>query len=264
MEKVKRGINPYHLVDVSAWPIVVSGGGFILTTGLVSYFGGNSIGVAVVGLGVICLGIGLWLRDIIREGTYEGQHTSMVQRGLRLGVILFIVSEVMFFFGFFWAFFYSSVSPVVEIGGVWPPKGIEVLDAWGIPLLNTGILVSSGASVTWAYHSIVVGDKSGALKGLVLTIVLAVIFTGLQGLEYTTAGFSINDGIYGSCFYMATGFHGFHVILGTIMLVVSCIRVWKNEVTRQHHFGFEASAYYWHFVDVVWLLLFVSIYWWGS
>ncbi len=206
----------------------------------------------------------MWQRDIVREGSYEGQHTSMVQRGLRLGVMLFIASEVMFFFGFFWAFFYSSVGPNVEIGGVWPPKGVEVMDAWGVPMLNTVILLSSGASVTWSHHSIVVGDREGALKGLGLTVTLATIFTALQGYEYVTAGFDISDGVYGSCFYMATGFHGFHVILGTVMLMVSMVRVYKGEMTRQHHFGFEASAFYWHFVDVVWLLLFVSIYWWGG
>jgi heme/copper-type cytochrome/quinol oxidase subunit 3 len=179
-------------------------------------------------------------------------------------MILFIVSEIMFFVAFFWAFFHSSFNPSPAIGGVWPPAYIVTLDPWKIPLLNTLILLSSGASVTWAHHSIVLGSKTQAIWALITTVVLAVIFTALQGYEYATAPFSISDSVYGSSFYMATGFHGFHVFIGTCFLAVCLFRLYHNHFTREHHFGFEAAAWYWHFVDVVWLFLFITIYWWGS
>ena len=200
----------------------------------------------------------------MREGTLEGQHTSLVQLGLRFGMLLFIVSEVMFFFAFFWAFFWAALSPTPEIGSVWPPQGIDVLSAWEVPLLNTLILLTSGASVTWAHHAIVAGDRDGAIQGLIVTIALAVLFTALQAFEYVNAGFTISDSVFGSTFYMATGFHGFHVFIGTCFLTVCLRRLVSNHFTRQHHFGFEAAAWYWHFVDVVWLFLFVSVYWWGG
>jgi heme/copper-type cytochrome/quinol oxidase subunit 3 len=175
-----------------------------------------------------------------------------------------LYQKLCFFFAFFWAFFHSSFNPSHTIGGVWPPFGLTILDAWKIPLLNTVILLSSGAAVTWAHHAIVWGSKSQAIIALINTLVLATIFTALQGFEYVTSSFSISDGVYGSTFYMATGFHGFHVFVGTCFLAVCLARLYVNHFTREHHFGFEAAAWYWHFVDVVWLFLFVTIYWWGS
>jgi len=165
---------------------------------------------------------------------------------------------------FFWAFFHSSLSPTIDIGSVWPPKGIEVLDPWGVPFLNTLILLTSGASVTWAHHAILAGKEKQGIYALISTVLLAAIFTGFQAIEYTEAGFTISDSIYGSCFYLATGFHGFHVFIGTVFLSVCLIRLSKHHFTTKHHFGFEAAAWYWHFVDVVWLFLFVTIYWWGG
>jgi cytochrome c oxidase subunit 3 len=188
----------------------------------------------------------------------------MVQQGLRSGMILFIVSEIMFFVAFFWAFFHSSLAPTVELGAIWPPKGIEVMNPFEIPLLNTVILLSSGAAVTWSHHAILASKRQDAILGLVFTIILAVVFTGLQGLEYVEAPFTISDGVYGSTFFLATGFHGFHVFVGTVFLFVCLIRLYKFHFTRTHHFGFEAAAWYWHFVDVVWLFLYVTIYWWGG
>jgi len=205
-----------------------------------------------------------WWRDIVREATYEGQHTNQVQIGLRSGMVLFILSEVMFFFGFFWAFFHSALAPVPEIGSLWPPLGITTIDAWGIPLLNTILLLSSGATVTWAHHAIVCGDGINAERALYITLILALFFTSLQGLEYLEATFTISDSVYGSTFFLATGFHGLHVIIGTIFLMVGTVRLRNHHFTKQHHFGFEAAAWYWHFVDVVWLFLFVVIYWWGG
>jgi cytochrome c oxidase subunit 3 len=258
--------HPFHLVDPSPWPIFGSLGALASTLGGVMYMhsfvGGGSL--LTLGLTMLLYTMFVWWRDVIRESTFEGHHTSMVQLGLRYGMILFIVSEVMFFLAFFWAFFHSSLAPAVEIGAIWPPKGIEVLDPWGVPFLNTLILLSSGAAVTWAHHAILAGLKQQAVYGLVATILLAIVFTLFQGMEYVEAPFTISDGIYGSTFFLATGFHGFHVIIGTIFLTICCIRQYLGHFTQKHHFGFEAAAWYWHFVDVVWLFLFVSIYWWGG
>jgi cytochrome c oxidase subunit 3 len=258
--------HPYHLVDPSPWPLFSSFAAFVLTTGGVlymhSYKGGWSL--LLVGLTMVLYGMFYWWRDVIREGTYEGHHTIAVQRGLRYGVLLFILSEVLFFAAFFWAFFHSSLSPTVDIGAVWPPKGIEVLDPWSIPFLNTLLLLSSGGSVTWAHHALLAGNRQETLGAFLLTILLAVIFTGFQAYEYLEAPFTISDGIYGSTFYMATGFHGFHVLIGTIFLTGTCFRYWRGELTKYHHFGFEAAAWYWHMVDVIWLFLFVAVYYWGG
>jgi len=261
-----RTTHQFHLVDPSPWPLLAALGGFMLTTGLVSYMhkflGGWSL--LVSGFVVVLFVMYVWWRDIVREATYEEQHTFVVQRGLRLGMILFIASEVMFFFAFFWAFFHSSLAPVFNIGGVWPPKAIITMNTYTIPLTNTFILLSSGATVTWAHHAIILNSKRHTIISLIYTIVLAALFTYFQGLEYVSAPFNISDGVYGSCFYMATGFHGFHVFVGTIALIVSFVRIVLNHSTNTHHFGFESAIWYWHFVDVVWLFLFINIYWWGN
>lgn len=258
--------HPFHLVDPSPWPLAGATAGFRMTTGAVMSFhnySGSGL-MTTLGFGRLFFTMAVWWRDIVREGTFEGQHTSLVQRGLRFGMILFIVSEVMFFFAFFWAFFWAARSPTPEIGSVWPPKGIEVLSAWEVPFLNTLILLSSGASVTWAHHAIVAGNRDQSVQALLITVGLAIAFTALQVFEYLNAGFTISDSVYGSTFYMATGFHGFHVFIGTCFLAVCLGRVVANHFTQTHHFGFEAAAWYWHFVDVVWLFLFVTIYWWGG
>jgi len=258
--------HPFHLVDPSPWPFLGAMGAFGLTFGCVMYMHNYSGGffLFMFGFFTILYTMYIWWRDIIREGTFEGQHTYAVQQGLRQGVLLFIVSEIMFFFAFFWAFFDASIKPAIVLGGVWPPNGLEILDPWAIPLLNTIILLSSGATVTVAHHAIVCGAKSTARTALFATIILAIAFTALQVFEYFNAPFTISDGIYGSTFFMATGFHGFHVFIGTCFLTVCLVRLNLNHFTREHHFGFEAAAWYWHFVDVVWLFLFVAIYWWGS
>jgi cytochrome c oxidase subunit 3 len=258
--------HSFHLVDPSPWPLISAFSAFFFTFGTVMFMHGYVGGAFLWQFGflMILFMMYCWWRDVVREGTIEGQHTQSVQSGLRMGMLLFILSEVMFFFAFFWAFFHSSFNPSTLIGGVWPPADLTILDPWKVPLLNTVLLLSSGASVTWAHHSIVQGSKSQASLALIVTIVLATIFTALQGFEYATAPFSISDGVYGSIFYMGTGFHGFHVFVGTCFLAVCLARLTFNHFTREQHFGFEAAAWYWHFVDVVWLFLFISIYWWGS
>lgn len=258
--------HPFHLVDPSPWPMLAALSVFTTMSGGVLFMHGFSGGWATFLFGVFSVVFCMygWWRDIIREATFEGWHTNVVQLGMRYGMVLFIASEVMFFFAFFWAFFHSSMAPTVEIGTVWPPKGIEVLSAWEVPLLNTAILLTSGFSCTWAHHAIVVGSRRDAILGLLITLILAVAFTGFQVFEYTSATFGISDGVYGSTFYMATGFHGFHVFIGTCFLTVCFVRLLKHHFTQEHHFGFEAAAWYWHFVDVVWLFLFVMVYWWGG
>jgi cytochrome c oxidase subunit 3 len=266
MKKYLNQKHGFHLVDPSPWPILSAVSALMLTFGTVMFMHGYWGGKFLSSLGFLSI-LSLmyfWWRDVVREATFEGQHTKDVQKSLRLGVILFILSEVMFFVAFFWAFFHASINPSFALGAVWPPAFMATLDPWKIPLLNTIILLSSGASVTWAHHSIVFGSKFQACVALIVTILLAIIFTALQGYEYYTAPFNISDGVYGSTFYMTTGFHGFHVIIGTCFLTVCLIRLYFNHFSRQHHFGFEAAAWYWHFVDVVWLFLFISMYWWGS
>jgi len=266
MIKLNSQAHSFHLVDPSPWPLVAAFSALTLTFGGVMYFNGYNNGgfTAIFGFCIILYIMYTWWRDITREGTYEGQHTSRVQLGLRMGVLFFIASEIMFFFAFFWAFFHSSLNPSFYIGGVWPPMFLVILNPWKVPLLNTIILLSSGATVTLAHHAIVAGEKKEAVNALIWTILLAVFFTALQGFEYLSAPFTISDGVYGSTFYMATGFHGFHVIIGTIFLFICLIRLQLEHFTKEHHFGFEAAAWYWHFVDVVWLFLFLTIYWWGS
>ncbi len=234
--------------------------------GLISYVS-SSIGAGLLVLHIsfiILLSLmGIWFKDVIVEGTYEGTHEIHVQIGLRLGVVLFIISEIMFFFAFFWAFFHSSLSPAVSIGCVWPPLGIETLNPWEVPFLNTLILLSSGVSVTYAHRALLVGARKRVIVALAITILLGVIFTLCQIYEYINAPFSINDSVYGSIFHMATGFHGFHAVIGTSFLAVCFIRHLLYHFTQYHHLGFEAAAWYWHSVDVAWLFLFTSIYWRG-
>ena len=206
----------------------------------------------------------LWFRDVISEATYLGNHTLAVQKGLNLGVGLFIGSEGLFFLAIFWAFFHSALSPNIELGAQWPPMGIQAINPFELPLLNTVILLSSGVTVTYAHHSLIQGDRKGSLYGLIYTLILAILFTGLQGVEYSVSTFTLSDGVFGTCFYFGTGFHGLHVIIGTIFLGVGFWRILAYHSTENHHLGLEAGILYWHFVDVVWLFLYVSIYYWGS
>ena len=263
--------HDYHVVDPSPWPIIGSVAALILTSGAVVWMHGGTSLVMIVGfLGVLYTMFGWW-RDVIRESR-AGFHTRVVVLGLRYGMILFIASEVMFFVAWFWAFFDASLFSGESInfmrmdftGGEWPPKGIESLDPWHLPLLNTLILLTSGTTVTWAHHALVHGDRQGLKWGLWCTVVLGVLFSMCQAYEYYHAHFHFAGNIYGATFFMATGFHGFHVIVGTIFLAVCLMRNYMGDFTPQKHFGFEAAAWYWHFVDVVWLFLFTFVYVWAQ
>ena len=256
--------HPYHLVDPSPWPLVGSIGALALTFGLVQFMHGHGLWWIAPGAGLLVLTLFMWWMDVVNEGEHQGHHTGVVQIGLRYGMALFIASEVMFFAAFFWAFFDASLFPKEAVGGVWPPQGILTFDPFSLPLLNTLILLTSGCTVTWAHHALREGDRKGLIQGLSFTVALGLLFTAVQAYEYAHAPYAFTDTVFASTFFMATGFHGFHVIVGTTFLIVCLIRSIKGHFTPDHHFGFEAAAWYWHFVDVVWLFLFIFVYIWGG
>ena len=264
--------HDYHILPPDIWPLIGSISALTFTSGMVLYMHEMANAWLVLGLGIAGLIATFfsWFSNIVREAQ-EGYHTPVVQLHLRYGMILFIASEVMFFVGWFWAWFDFSLFPNAlpeyqdVIGGQFPPVAIEaVLDPFNLPLLNTLILLCSGTTVTWAHHSLIHGDREGLKTGLWLTVLLGILFTSIQAYEYMHAPFPFGENTYGSAFYMATGFHGFHVLVGTIFLIVCLVRAYKGHFTPQQHFGFEAAAWYWHFVDVVWLFLFVVVYVWGG
>ena len=259
--------HQYHIVNPSIWPLVGAISALAFFAGLVLWMHDFRAGPYVVGAGVIGIAFTMfsWWADVIKEA-HGGDHTPIVQLHLRYGMILFIASEVMFFVAWFWAFFNASLFPSAAevVGGTWPPAHSQVLDPFGWPLLNTMILLCSGCTVTWAHHALIHGHRDGLIKGLWCTILLGMLFTSIQAYEYVNAPFHFSDNIYTSTFFMATGFHGFHVIVGTIFLSVCLYRAYKGHFSAGQHFGFEAAAWYWHFVDVVWLFLFACIYVWGS
>jgi cytochrome c oxidase subunit 3 len=284
MAETHQKNHDYHIIDPSPWPFLGSVGAFILAIGGIAFMRYHSGGelvlfkanltspwIFLIGLVIILYTMFGWWSDTIKESK-EGHHTRVVSLHLRYGMIMFIASEVMFFVAWFWAFFDASLFPgeVEQVartaftGGVWPPKGMEVLDALHLPLYNTVILLLSGTTVTWAHHSLLHNDRKGLVTGLTLTVLLGMLFTSVQAYEYVHAPFAFKDSIYGATFFMATGFHGFHVIIGTIFLAVCLLRSIRGDFTPKKHFGFEAAAWYWHFVDVVWLFLFFSIYVWAS
>jgi len=256
--------HPYHIVDESPWPIYGSLAGIYFTTGILFWFHNKDPVMIAIGFIRLRLVILQWWRDIRREGRAQGLHTAVVEMGLRMGMILFIISEVFFFVRFFWAYFHARLRPSVEVGLSWPYAGVQTFNPLGVPLLNSIVLISSGVRVTWAHHSLIEGLKEETTAGLGITIVLGFYFSALQALEYYEATFTFADGVYGSTFFIATGFHGIHVIIGTLFLLVCLVRHRKEEFRKIHHFGFEAAAWYWHFVDVVWLFLYLVIYWWGG
>ena len=263
------GNHPYHLVNPSPWPLVGAAAALLTAVGLILLMHDITPWLVPLGFLGIVLTMFLWWRDVIQEAEGSHDHTPIVVIGLRYGMLLFILSEVMFFFAFFWAWFdvafmYDDPRQVLRLevtGGHWPPDSIQTFDPFDVPFLNTLILLLSGTTVTWAHHALREGNRQDFIRGLSLTVALGVCFTGFQAYEYAHAAFGFTDTIYASTFFMATGFHGFHVLIGTIFLAVCLGRGLANHFTQDRHFGLEAAAWYWHFVDVVWLFLFICIYW---
>nr|ASY98176.1 cytochrome c oxidase subunit III [Odontomantis sp. JZ-2017] len=256
--------HPYHLVTYSPWPIVAATSVMVAMIGFIKLSYEFNEKLMLAGILMLTLITIQWWRDVVRESTYQGYHTKEVMKGLRWGMILFIISEVFFFLSFFWTFYHSSLAPTVDLGSLWPPVGINTFSAIQVPLLNSIVLLSSGITITWSHHGLLENNYKQANQGLMMTILLGIYFTALQLYEYIEAPFAIADSVFGSTFFVSTGFHGLHVIIGTTFLITCMMRMIFVHYTSKHHVGFEAAAWYWHFVDVVWLFLYVSIYWWGT
>lgn len=266
LERSKHQQFPFHLVAPSPWPIAVSFGLLSLALSLALTMHGyvghlNLIWLALV---VVAGSATLWFRDIIAEATYLGDHTIAVRKGLHLGFLLFVVSEILIFAGLFWAYFHSAMNPTIELGSVWPPVGIQAVQPTELPLLNTIILLASGATVTWSHHAVINGNRKNALTGLFMTTWLIIIFVICQYIEYTNATFTISDGVYGSVFYAATGLHFLHMVMLIVMLSISYWRLRNYHYTSGHHVGYETTILYLHVLDVIWLFLYIVMYWWGS
>jgi len=256
--------HPFHLVSPSPWPLLGSISALFFVSGLVMSWSAQGTFLLKLGVIIITLSCTGWWSNVINESTAIGFHTKRVQYGLRLGIGLFIVSEIFFFLGFFWAYLHCSLSPNVELGSCWPPPGLQSLRAFHVPLLNTVVLLASGATVTWSHAALKEGCSFLSLLALGLTVLLGAFFTLLQGFEYHISSFCISDSSYGSCFYLATGFHGLHVIIGTFFLTIRLWRLGALHYSPSRHLGFEFACWYWHFVDVVWILLYLIIYIWGA
>lgn len=257
-------LSPFLPVQSSLWPLLSSLSLFSLLSNMILWsLSKTSLRFFLFSMFLVVSLIFLWWKDLKIERLL-GYHTHKLEVSLRLGILLFILSEVFFFLSFFWAFYDASLAPSIELGLSWPPKGIIPLSVYSVPLLNTIILLSSGITVTWAHHSIMNNLYNKSIISLMVTVVLGIYFLFMQWIEYNEAMFAISDGVYGSTFFMATGFHGMHVIVGTSFLLFTFFSLLNSHLTYDHHFSFEAAAWYWHFVDVVWLILFISIYWWGS
>nr|WKW84044.1 cytochrome c oxidase subunit 3 [Sitodiplosis mosellana] len=254
----------FHLVNYSPWPLIGSLSTMILLTATINMFYNKSNMIYFMAIMITLMIMYQWWRDISRESTLQGFHSFNVLLGMKLGMILFIISEILFFISFFWSFFHLSLTQMIELGMKWPPTGIKVFNPFMIPLLNTVILLTSGISVTWAHHSLINNSYKQLFYSLMITILLGIYFSMLQLFEYLEAPFNISDSSYGSTFFLATGFHGLHVLIGTIFLTICFMRNLLIHFSNNHHFGFEAAAWYWHFVDIVWLFLYISIYWWGN
>jgi len=260
--------HDYHILPPAIEPLLGAIGAFVMLFGAVLWMAEGIPYLFFIGLALVLYVMFAWWSKMVTEGQ-TGDHTPVVRIGLRLGFIMFIMSEVMFFSAWFWTFFKHAMYPMTEgspaIDGIWPPAGIETFDPFHLPLINTLILLCSGAACTWAHHALAhENNRKDLINGLILAIILGALFTFFQAYEYSHAAFGFTDGIYPSTFYMATGFHGFHVLLGTVFLFVCLMRALKGHFTPDHHVGFEAAAWYWHFVDVVWLFLFAAVYIWGA
>jgi cytochrome c oxidase subunit 3 len=254
--------HPYHLVDLSPWPILLSITLLSFALNIVNFLIHESATIFIQ-ISLILLIAFQWWRDVIRE-SLAGYHTMRVQRGILIGFLLFLLSEIMLFSGFFWAFFHSSLAPAIELGVTWPPEGINAVNPWAIPLLGSTVLVASGFVLTIAHHALIAGNKSLTIFTMCLTVLLGALFIFLQYNEYLYGEFTIADSVFGSVFYMTTGLHAIHVIIGVLFLAIALFRIFFDHFTTEHHLGFEFAIYYWHLVDVVWLFVFMTYYWWSN
>lgn len=258
-----KKFNPFHLVELSPWPILTSFSFLRFALGVVVIVRCFDVYPFLISLLVLLYSSFLWGRDIHREGCYSGNHNFEVTLGFKVGMVLFILSECFFFLGIFWGYFHLAELPAVEVGGVWPSFGVAPFDPKGVPFLNTILLVSSGVSVTWCHHSMEKGEYKIRVVSLVFTLLLGLFFTCLQGLEYYIASFTFSCSCYSSVYFMGTGFHGLHVIIGRALLMICLFRFYFLHIRPNHRVGFECSVWYWHFVDVVWFCLYLIFYWWG-
>jgi len=256
----------YNIPEGSPWPLCVAIGAFFFASGLAFFMHRVFFGAFLLCIEMLTLLLSaiMWFLDLIKEATFLGEHTQIVRWGLKMGFLLFLVSEVMLFFGFFWAFFHSSLCPSVELGAIWPPKGIASIPVFDYPFFNTILLIVSGFSVTWVHRSIAMGALKNGIDAFFLTILLGILFIILQAGEYFDAAFCITEGVYPSTFFLLTGLHGFHVIIGIIFLIVCFIRLLNRHFLVNHYSGLVFAMWYWHFVDIVWIALFITVYLWGS
>nr|YP_010389714.1 cytochrome c oxidase subunit III [Polistes rothneyi]UPT34486.1 cytochrome c oxidase subunit III [Polistes rothneyi] len=255
--------HPYHMVSISPWPLILSLNLMFLLISIIKMFYQYQIYLLILSFINSNLILFQWWRDVTRESTYQGMHTKNMMKNLKMGMILFIISEIFFFISLFWTYFHASLSPNIEIGNLWPPKNIIMLNPYNIPLLNSIILISSGMTITWSHHNLLNNKNFMSIKTLIQTIILGLFFTLCQIHEYFETSFTIADSIFGSIFFLTTGFHGIHVIIGTIFLIICLIRMINKHFSKIHHFGYEAAIWYWHFVDIVWLFVYTWIYWWS-
>nr|UAA82132.1 cytochrome c oxidase subunit III [Odontofroggatia galili] len=262
MNMKKNLYQPFHLVTLSPWPILTSLSSLIMFSSILYMYMNQSIIFMIISLMILLFCLFQWWRDVIRESLLQGFHNTKVVKGLKLGMILFIISELFFFISIFWAFFHFSLSPDIWLGENWPPKNIKMFNPYKVPMLNTFLLLSSAMTLTWSHYSMLKSNKNMMIISMIYTLLLSLTFTMIQWLEYNESSFCINDSCFGSIFFLSTGFHGFHVIVGSIFLTVNFIRMFSINFSKSHHFGFEAAAWYWHFVDVVWLFLYLWVYYW--
>lgn len=256
--------QPYFILNISPWPILIALNSFNLIISNIIIFNFKFNNTRILNLTLIIIISILWWRDIIRERTFQGNHNFYIINLIKLRIILFIISEIFLFISFFWNFLHNSLSPSIELGLNWPPKNINFFNPLLIPLLNTVILLTSRFTITLTHFYLLNNSKSQSIKFINLTIILSLYFLILQGLEYKQANFTFSDSIFGSSFYIATGFHGLHVIIGTIFLIINLLRIIKIHISYIHHIRFELAAWYWHFIDIIWLFLYITFYWWNN
>nr|DBA43798.1 TPA_asm: COX3 [Bombus supremus] len=251
---------PFHMVTISPWPIILSINMMNMFLSIILWIYLNNLLIMIINLLNMLLSMFMWFRDIIRESTFQGMHSFYIISMLKFSMILFIISELFFFISFFWTFFHNSVSPSIEINSIWPPKMIKFFNPFEIPLLNSITLIMSGLTVTMSHYNFLNNNYKLSTEDLMFTIFLGSYFNYMQIFEYENSFFCMNDSIFGSIFFLSTGFHGIHVLCGTLMLFYSLIRIMNHHISKIHHINFEFAIWYWHFVDVIWLFIYMFYY----